>query len=334
MFGAEGVFLNVALTGASGYTGGRLLAALLARGDRVRALVRRASLTPALAASGAELVAGDLADAGAVGALVNGVDAVVHVAAVYRTAGHPDAYYREVNVQGTETLLEAAARTGVRRFVHTSTVGVHGHVAKPPADEGAAFDPGDVYQATKAEAEQLAIEFHRKRGVPVAVVRPGAIYGPGETRLLKLFRAIARGRYAVVGSGRPFYHPVYIDDLVAGFLLALDKPEAVGEAFIIAGPRYVSQRELASLIAQATGGRVLPFRVPAWPLQLAGAVCEALWVPLGIEPPLHRRRVDFWTKSRAFSIEKARRVLGYAPKVDLVEGLARTSSAYRAAGWL
>jgi nucleoside-diphosphate-sugar epimerase len=326
--------VNVALTGASGYTGGRLLEALRSRGDEVSALVRASSVTEALRSSGARLVEGDLLDGSTVERLLQGADAVVHVAAVYRTAGHPDSYYRDVNVGGTERLLAAAARRGLQRFVHTSTVGVHGHVVDPPADETAPFAPGDIYQQTKAEAEALALSFQRTRGVPVTVVRPGAIYGPGETRLLKLFRAIARSRYAVVGSGRSFYHPVYIDDLVAGFLLALDRLEAVGQAFLIAGPRYVSQDELASLIARHTGGRVLPFHIPAAPIQLLGAVVEALCVPLGLEPPIHRRRVDFWTKSRAFTIEKARRLLGYAPRVDVEEGIARTAAWYREAGWL
>jgi len=325
---------HVALTGASGYTGGRLLEALRARGDDVSALFRASSVTGALRSSGARLVEGDLSDASAVERLLQGADALVHVAAVYRTAGHPDSYYRDVNVGGTERLLEAAARRGLQRFVHTSTVGVHGHVVDPPADETAPLAPGDIYQQTKAEAEALAFSFHRTRGVPVAVVRPGAIYGPGETRLLKLFRAIARGRYAVVGSGHSFYHPVYIDDLVCRLLLALDKPEAVGQAFLIAGPRYLSQDELASLIARHTGGRVLPFHIPAGPIQLLGAAVEAFCVPLGLEPPIHRRRVDFWTKSRAFSIEKARRLLGYAPRVDVEEGIARTAAWYRQAGWL
>jgi nucleoside-diphosphate-sugar epimerase len=324
----------VALTGATGYTGGHLLKALRARDDAVSALVRGSSSAGSLAECGARVVEGDLASPESLSRLVEGCEAVLHVAAVYRTAGHRDAYYREINVGGTERLLEAAARAGVRRFVHTSTVGVHGHVAEPPADEGAPLAPGDIYQETKAEAETLALRFHRTRGLPVVVVRPGAIYGPGERRLLKLFRAIARGYYAIVGSGRAFYHPVYIDDLVAGFLLALDQPDAGGEAFILAGPRYVSQLELAQLIARHTGGRVLPFRIPAGPLQLAGAVCEALCVPLGIDPPLHRRRVDFWTKSRAFSIDKARRLLGYAPQVDVEQGIARTAAWYRDAGWL
>ena len=326
--------MRVALTGASGYTGGRLLEALRARGDEVAVLVRPQSVSDRVRSLASRVVEGALGDVAAASRLVEGADAVVHVAAVYRTAGHPDSYYREVNVLGTERLLEAAARTGVRRFVHTSTVGVHGHVERPPADESAPFAPGDIYQATKAEAERLALDFHRRRGVPVAVVRPGAIYGPGETRLLKLFRAVARGRYAIVGSGRTFYHPVYIDDLVSGFLLALDRPEAVGESFLICGPSYVSQSDLAALVARHTGGSVLPFRVPARPIQWAGDLVEAICVPLGLEPPLHRRRVDFWTKSRAFTIEKARRLLGYEPKVDLDEGVARTAASYREAGWL
>jgi nucleoside-diphosphate-sugar epimerase len=325
--------VKVALTGGTGYTGGRLLAVLLGRGDTVRALARPSSKRPVFAAEPA-WIAGDLADVGALNRLVEGVDAVVHVAAVYRTAGHTDAYYRAVNVEGTVRLLEAAVRAGVGRFIHTSTVGVHGHVEHPPADEASPLAPSDIYQATKAEAETLALDCHRRRGLPVSVIRPGAIYGPGETRLLKLFRAIARGRYAIVGSGRAYYHPVYIDDLVEAYLLALERPEAVGEAFIIAGPSYVTQRELAETIARATGGRILPFRVPAAPLRWLGALCEAVCVPLGLEPPLHRRRVDFWTKSRAFSTGKAHHLLGYEPKVDLETGVARTAAWYRQAGWL
>jgi nucleoside-diphosphate-sugar epimerase len=325
--------VRVALTGATGYTGSRLLGALLARGDAVAALTRPAAARPP--ADGAvQWFEGDLRDEGSLHRLVAGVDAVVHVAAVYRTAGHPRSYYQDVNVGGTRRLLEAAARAGVRRFVHTSTVGVHGDVKAPPADETSPLEPGDVYQETKAEAEKLALAFHRERGLPVTVLRPGAIYGPLETRLLKLFRAIARGRYAIVGSGRPYYHPVYVDDLVAAYLLALERPQAIGEAFIVAGPRYVSQRELAEVIARHTGGRVLPFHVPAAPLRWAGALVEAVCVPFGIEPPLHRRRVDFWTKSRAFRIDKARRMLGYAPAVDLDEGVVRTVESYRRAGWL
>ena len=326
--------MKVALTGASGYTGGHILERLLARGDSVKALVREGSITPGLKSSGAEIVPGVLGSADDARRLVSGCDAVMHVAAVYRTAGHPDSYYREVNVLGTRNLLEAALDARVRRFVHTSTVGVHGDVKRPPAGEDAEIAPSDIYQETKAEADAMAREFGRTHDIEVAIVRPGAIYGPGETRLLKVFRGIARGRYAVVGSGKPHYHLVYIDDLVDGFLLALDRPEAAGETFIIAGPRSLSQDDLAREVAEATGGSVWPFHVPAWPIQRLGDVVEAIFIPLGIEPPVHRRRVDFWVKNRSFSIEKARRLLGYDPKVDVTEGIRRTALWYRDKGWI
>jgi nucleoside-diphosphate-sugar epimerase len=326
--------VKVALTGASGYTGGHILKRLLARGDTVKALVRESSVTSELQASGAEMVKGVLGNADDARRLVESADAVMHVAAVYRTAGHPDSYYRQVNVEGTRLLLEAARAAGVRRFVHTSTVGVHGDVKNPPADENAPIAPSDIYQETKAEADVQAREFGRAHGLEVAIVRPGAIYGPGETRLLKVFKGIARGRYAVVGSGKPHYHLVYIDDLVDGFLLALDRKEAAGETFIIAGPRSLSQDDLAREVAKATGGSVWPFHIPAWPIQRLGDVVEAICVPFGIEPPIHRRRVDFWVKNRSFSIEKARRLLGYSPTVDVTEGIARTAQWYRENGWL
>ena len=326
--------MKVALTGASGYTGGHLLKRLLARGDTVKALVRPDSITTEVKGSGAEIVPGSLGNTGGARALVSGCDAVLHVAAVYRTAGHPDSYYREVNVLGTKVLLEAAAEAGVRRFVHTSTVGVHGDVKNPPADEEAPLAPSDIYQETKAEAETMAREFGLTHGLEVAIVRPGAIYGPGETRLLKMFKGIARGRYAVVGTGKPHYHLVYIDDLVDGFLLALDRPEAAGETFIIAGPRSLSQDDLAREVARATGGSVWAFHIPAWPIQRLGDLVEGLCIPLGIEPPIHRRRVDFWVKNRSFSIQKARRLLGYDPHVDVEEGVRRTARWYREQGWL
>ncbi|MBK5256763.1 MAG: NAD-dependent epimerase/dehydratase family protein [Vicinamibacteria bacterium] len=326
--------MKVALTGASGYTGGRLLKALLSRGDSVKALVRPSSITPELLASGAEIVPGILGGEGDARGLVSGCDAVMHVAAVYRTAGHPDDYYRKVNVEGTQKLLEAAGQAGVKRFVHTSTVGVHGHVESRLADEDAPIAPSDIYQESKAEAEVRAREFGRSQGLPVTIVRPAAIYGPGETRLLKIFRSISRGRYAVVGTGTPHYHLVYIDDLVAGFLLALDRREAANETFILAGPRSLSQDDLAREVAKATGGSVWPFHVPAWPIQRLGDLVEALCVPLGLEPPIHRRRVDFWVKNRSFSIDKARRLLGYEPEVDVEEGISRTARWYRENGWL
>ena len=259
------------------------------------------------------------------------------MAAVYRTAGHPDSYYRDVNVGGTERLLEAAAAAGVRRFVHTSTVGVHG--ARRASAGGR-----DARRSRRATSTRRRRPRRRRwrsssaarRGLPVAVVRPGAIYGPGETRLLKLFRAIARGRYAIVGLGPRVLPPrLHRRPAWTASCWRSSRREAVGEAFIVAGPRYVTQRELAD--ADRARDRRARAAVPRARLAAPGwraPLCEAVCVPLGIEPPLHRRRVEFWTKSRAFSIDKARRLLGYAPKVDLDEGVRAHGRVVPGGGWL
>jgi nucleoside-diphosphate-sugar epimerase len=209
---------------------------------------------------------------------------------------------------------------------------VLGHVANPPADETTPYAPGDPYQRTKCEAEVLALTFARERGVPVTVARPTAIYGPGDQRLLKMFRMIANGTFVMLGKGDVYYHMVYIDDLIDGLRLLADHPGVVGEVFILGGDRYYSLDTIARMIAKYLEVPRPRFHLPAWPVQMAGTLCEKICIPLGIEPPIYRRRVDFFTKSRAFSIEKARRVLGYSPKVSLEAGLQRTLDWYLRVG--
>ena len=320
------------VTGATGFTGGHLALGLRARGYPVRALVRPGSNTSALAGHGVELCEGQIVDASDVGRAMKGVGVVYHIAAAYREAKHPDSYYFDVNVGGTRNILEAAREEGVQRVVHCSTAGVHGEVTTIPADESAPMNPGDVYQDSKLEGERLAMAEFR-RGLPGVVFRPVGIYGPGDTRFLKLFK-MASGPFRMFGSGEVLYHLTYIDDLVDGIVLCGERPEAVGEVFILAGERYTTLNELLERVAGALG-RPKPFgRLPLWPLLGAATVCEAVCRPLGIDPPLHRRRTDFFTKDRAFTSEKARRALGYEPKVDLDTGLARTAAWYRATGLL
>jgi nucleoside-diphosphate-sugar epimerase len=218
--------------------------------------------------------------------------------------------------------------------VHCSTVGVHGDVDHPPADEDAPLRPGDVYQETKLEGEHLARETGRRLGVDVVIARPSGIYGPGDRRLLKLFRGVARRRFPMLGTGRIYYHLTYIDDLVDGLRLCGEHAAAAGRTFILAGGEVTTLNELVGRIAAAAAVTPPRLHLPVWPFWLAGAACEALCVPLGIEPPLYRRRVDFYTKSRAFDITKARRELGYEPRVGLDEGIARTLGWYREHGWI
>jgi nucleoside-diphosphate-sugar epimerase len=225
--------------------------------------------------------------------------------------------------------VEAAKQAGVRRLVHCSTGGVHGHIEHPPANEDAPFAPGDIYQETKLEAEQLAREFGRREGLEVSVVRPIGIYGPRDLRFLKMFRGIARGRFPMLGGGEVLYHLTFVSDLVRGFRLAADVPAAAGRTYIIGGPEYTTLNELVARIARVLGVRPPWIRLPAWPFWVAGALCEAVCVPLRVEPPLYRRRVDFYTKSRAFDTTRARTELGYRPDVSLDEGLRVTAAWYR-----
>ncbi|HEY7480566.1 MAG TPA: NAD-dependent epimerase/dehydratase family protein [Gemmatimonadales bacterium] len=320
------------VTGATGFTGSHLVHRLVAQGARVRVIARSAARAQAILPDTVDLVEGDITDPNVVERAVPGVTTVYHLAALFREARHRDHRYWEVNVEASRRLLDAAVAAAVRRFVHCSTVGVHGHIASPPGDELTAYDPGDVYQETKCEAEQLALSYRDR--IPLAVARPTPIYGPGDTRLLKLFRMVVRRRFPLIDGGEKYFHTVHVNDLVNGLLLLGSHPRAVGETFILGGEGYVKLSELAGMIAELAGVPPPRLRLPAKPFQLAGSLVEKICVPFGIEPPIYRRRVDFYTKSRAFSIEKARRMLGYQPQVKLRDGLRETLEWYVANGYI
>jgi nucleoside-diphosphate-sugar epimerase len=325
--------LRVLVTGATGFTGGHLARALAGRGYAVRALVRRPEASQ-LEEAGIDLVPGDLEDRASLDRAVRDVDVVYHIAAIYRQAGLPDAKYRAVNATAVRSVIEAAAGAGVRRVVHCSTVGVHGDIEHPPANEDAPLRPGDVYQETKVEGEAEARAAATDTGIEVVIARPTGIYGPGDRRLLKLFRGVGRRRFVILGSGRIYYHLTYIDDLVEGFRLCGEVPAAAGRTYILAGGEVTTLEELVKMIAEEANVSAPRLHLPVWPFWIAGAACEAICAPLGIEPPLYRRRVDFFTKSRAFDISRARTELGYAPRVGLREGIRRTLAWYRDAGWI
>jgi len=327
--------VRVLVTGATGFTGGHLARALAARGDEVSALVRTENpAATALARAGVTLVLGDLRDRQALAAATGGVDVVYHIAAMYRQAGLDDEVYRAVNATAVKDVIEAAALGGVRRVVHCSTVGVHGDVEHPPANEDAPLKPGDVYQVTKLEGEQLAREAGARLGIEVTIARPTGIYGPGDRRLLRLFRGVARRRWFTLGDGEIYYHLTFIDDLVDGFRLCGTHPAAANRTYILAGGEVTTLNALVALVADVAGVPAPTRHLPVWPFWTAGAVCEVICRPLGIEPPIFRRRVDFFTKSRAFDITRARTEIGFAPRVGLREGIRRTLDWYRTEGWL
>lgn len=322
---------TVLVTGANGFTGSYLCKHLIERGYRVRALVRAKRKLDLLKNVDVELIYGELTNGSVYDALaagLQGVETVYHVAAAYRAEGVSNKYFYDVNVEGTRKVLEAAKRAGVARFVHCSTVGVQGEIKNPPATEDAPFNPGDVYQASKLEGERLARRFFQEHRLPGVVVRPVGIYGPGDLRFLKLFKFIYNGKFRMLGSGRVLYHLTYVEDLVRGIVLAGEKTEALGEVFTIGGKEYFTLAELVARIARTLNVPAPNKRIPVWPVWLAGLFCEIVCRPFGIEPPIYRRRVDFFIKDRAFDISKARRLLGYEPQVELDAGLRITAEWY------
>jgi dihydroflavonol-4-reductase len=327
--------MRTLVTGATGFTGGHLARALRRQGREVRALVRAADeRSAALEAEGISLCRGDLRDPASLARALAGIDVVYNIGATYRQAAAGRADYHAINAQAAADLVEAGAAAGVRRVVHCSTVGVHGDVEHPPANEDAPLRPGDEYQRSKLEGERLGREAAARTGMDLVIARPSGIYGPGDRRLLKLFRGVARRTFVTLGSGEIFYHLTYVEDLAEGFRLCGEVPAAAGRTYILAGAEVTRLSELVGRIAAAAGVRPPALRLPVWPFWLAGAACEAVCVPFGVEPPLYRRRVDFFTKSRAFDISRARAELGYAPEIGLDEGIRRTLAWYRGQGWL
>lgn len=327
--------MKVLVTGGTGFTGKALVRRMLDEGHEVIALdCREGYKTAELRDWGAEVVIGSITDAAMVERCTRDVEVIHHVAAAFREIAASPSHYREVNVEGTRLLLDAALRQGVRKFVHCSTCGVHGNVDHPPADENAPIEPADYYQQSKYDAEPLVREYVAK-GLKATILRPAAIFGPGDPgRFYMIFKQLSRGWFPMFGDGKVLYHPLYIDNFLDAFVLAMDESKGLGEPYLIADEEYMSIEELVRRAAAAMGVPANFRRFPLWPVVAASHVVETLCRPFGIEPPLHPRRVEWYQLTRAFSIDKARRELGYRPRVGVDEGLRRACAWYRREGML
>ncbi len=322
---------KVLVTGAGGFTGSNLCNKLASENAQVTAFLRsngsKRELHPSI-----EVVTGDLTKPQDCIRAMQGIDTVFNVAAVFRNVKGSEQQLRDIHVHATENLIRAAKKEGCRRFVHTSTMGVHGHVKDGPGNEETEFSPGDAYQETKVEGELLAFKLAKELDLELTVIRPCGIYGPGDTRFLKLVKPIKKRQFFMIGSGNTHYHFVYIDDLVNGYMLAGEKPGAVGEAFLIGGKDAPTLNELARKIAEIQNAPAPKFKIPVWPIYYAGWACEIIFGLFKIEPILHRRRVAFFTKNRDFTIAKAQNLLGYEPKVGLEQGLTSLINWYESEG--
>ena len=320
---------KVLVTGGTGFTGGHLAEELVSKGYSVKALSLPDQNTEPLKKLGAEIVYGDLTKKETLRNAVEGVEIVFHIAAIFREQNVPHQLFFDVNVGGTKNLLEAALEAGVKRFVHCSTVGVQGEIKNPPAKETAPYNAGDYYQDSKTQGEKLALKFLKENDIEGVVFRPVGIYGPGDTRFLKIFKFVNSGKFRMIGNGEVLYHLTFVKDLVQGIILCGEKKEAVGELFTLGGNEYVTLNEYIRILAEALDVPLPKKRVPLFPVWVAAVMCEALCYPFRIKPPIYRRRLDFFTKDRAFDISKAKTLLGYQPKVSLTDGLKITANWYK-----
>jgi nucleoside-diphosphate-sugar epimerase len=325
---------RVLVTGATGFTGGHLCQRLATNGYSVRALIRDQARGAGLRRQGIETVLGDLNNPTSLERAVDGIDIVYHVAALFRPENVSRRELWEVNVQGTSSMLDAAIKGRIKRFIHCSTVGVHGDIKNPPANEKAPYAPGDHYQESKTEGERIVLKYMTEGRLPIVVFRPGGIYGPRDLRFLKLFKAIKTGKFVMLGSGEVLYQLIYVDDLIDGILLCGTEEKAVGNVYILTGSQPTTLNEIVQVIAEMLGANPPRLHFPVTPVYLAGFACEWLCKPFGINPPLYRRRVDFFRKTRSFDISKARNELRFYPKTNLTTGIALTADWYREQGYL
>lgn len=328
--------MRLLITGGTGFIGSRL--ALLAARRGLQATVTGQTNSPAelarneeLAKAGVSVLQGPLQDAAFAREAVKECDLVIHLAAAQHEANVPESYFREVNVEGTRALLEASRAAGVKRFVYGSTIGVYGEAGQRTLDEQTPPRPMNMYGRTKLEAEKVVREFD---AIPTSIVRISETYGPGDLRLLKLFKGLDKGRFFVIGAGLNQRQVIHVNDLAEGLLLVSAHPAAVGETFVMAGHEVMTTNDMVKIVADAIGRKPPAFRVPMWPLLTTAVVMEKTLTPLGIQPPLHRRRLDFFRKSFVFSTRKANTLLGFAPKISFQEGARETAQWYRDQGML
>lgn len=325
----------VLVTGATGFTGVVLTRKLVQAGLKVRALARETSDLDPLKGLDIEWLRGDVFDAEVIQKAVSGQQYVFHVAAAFREAKSSEQDYWNVHVKSTQLIAEEALKyPDFKRLIQVSTIGVHGHIENPPATEEYPFGPGDGYQRTKLQAEQWLIEFAEKNKFPYTIVRPAAIYGPGDRRLLKLFKMAMKRYFILLGKGNCMYHLVHVDDLTNSFIIAATHPDALGETFISGADEPIGIAGIAAIVAEHFDRKMKVVRLPIGPFFLLGDICEAVCKPFKIEPPIYRRRVAFYSKDRHFDVGKMRTVLGYTPQHSNEEGIIETADWYVQQGWL
>jgi len=322
---------RVLVTGATGGLGLSLVSALRSAGYSVRASGRNLAAAPRLLATGADFVAADLNIPSGVDALCQGMDSVIHAAALSSPWGRKGDFQR-INVEATQRLLDAARRAGCRRFVFVSSPSVHARARDQFGLTEADPLPTsflNAYAATKAAAERRVMAANDVDFATICL-RPRAIVGPDDTVLLPRFlRVIDKGVFPLIRDGRALIELTDVRDAAEALILAEAKAPALGgQVFNISGGRPVSVKATVTALAEAMGRRVRFVRLPYLPMRLGAAGLEAAsraW-PGQPEPPLTVYSLCTLAFSQTFDLSRARTELGFMPRHD---GLASALAVVR-----
>lgn len=321
------------VTGATGLVGSHVVEEARRRGWRVRVLVRRSSDVRLLDSWGVEKALGEMGEPDSFPAAVAGVTHIVHCAAKVGDWG-PVEGYRDVNVRGLAALLKNAEASGtLRRFIHISTLGVYPARDHHGTDESEPVSASgiDGYTLTKVEAEQLVMKHAAEHGLRATVLRPGFIYGPRDRNVLpRLVDRVKAGVFRYLGSGEKLMNNTYVGNLVDAVFLAIEHDASVGRIYNITDGKLVTKKEFVGTIARLAG---LPEPTRHVPLPVAKAIAsamEATWRLLRKKeaPLLSSARIKFLGLNLDYSIDRARRELGYEPRVSFPDAIARTMESY------
>ncbi len=325
--------MKVLITGATGLLGGHLLRELQQRGEQIRALVLPVENADKLLAQGVEVVRGDVTDASTLAPAVKGIDIIIHLAGMMGV-WRPIADYRAVNVTGSENLYRAAQKAGVGRFVHTSSHTVYGlgHGRFMTEQDALQPDP-DPYSITKAEGDHLIQLLMQDSVMETVIIRPGTFFGP-EDRLHfgRMAERLKQGKGVIVGRGNNALPFCYVTDVVQGFLLATYHEQAPGNVYNITNDRPLTQQEMFNAIADAVNGQRPTRHLPYLPIYYGGIVAEKIASIRHSKPFVTRLGAMMFGTDNRHSVEKARRELGYEPKVDLQEGIKLAAEWFNAGG--
>jgi dihydroflavonol-4-reductase len=324
--------MKVAVTGATGFVGGQLMEALRARGDEVACLVRSPEKARDIAKAGARLVTGTLEDEAALRALAEGAEIFYHVAGAVTSLGS-NGQFERVNRQGTEAVVRAVRAAGVPRLLYVSSLAASGPaVAGAPLLDTSQCLPVTDYGRSKLQGEEAV----RTGGVPFTIVRPPAVYGPGDRQFLPAFKMARWGAAAVVGGGRQELSLIHVRDLAQALVAAATSAKSEGRTYHAAHPTVVTQRELIRAIAQALGrSRTAIVRLPTPALMAILHVTSAAADLVGGRTVLRPGKApELLAPAWTCSSEVLAADSGWSARVGLAEGLAETARWYREAGWL